>query len=149
MKSGINAVALFADDSREEVSGKESLIGIYPDSVEVPAIPGAIPKLVIYFRVHIPIEAKFNLISAKLRRPDGEENSLGEVTWENIVEPRQQSIKAGGTMVGLVLKAMISPFVFKEEGRFRAVVDIDGEEVICGSLDGKLVRSAPASEPEL
>lgn len=141
MTPRINAIALFADDIREEVGGKESLVGIYPDNIEVPGIPGALGKIVVYFRIHIPVEAKFELVTAKLRRPDGEEHPLGEVTWEFMAEPRQQSIDAGGSMVGLVLRAVVAPLVFKEEGRFRAIVDIDGEEILCGSLNGKLVQA--------
>jgi hypothetical protein len=45
---GVRAMGVFCDDIREEVQGMHSLVGIYPDNVNVPVVPRMMPKLGLY-----------------------------------------------------------------------------------------------------
>jgi hypothetical protein len=140
-----NVVGIFCEDVREEKTG-HTIIGIFPDNVEVPHMPGAIPKLGIYVRCHIDPIAETGEISLKLKFPNGEESALLAKFDEATVKKTQADTRARGTpLCGLVLIAVLGMVQLREPGRILAIVTISGEEVLAGSLNFGLDPNPPAT----
>src|SRR5688572_15722901 len=70
MAGSIQAIGFFCEDIRDEKSGQDTLIGILPDHLAVPAFPGMLPKLGIYVRIHLSLDANPKIIRVKLKQPD-------------------------------------------------------------------------------
>lgn len=64
------AHVLLCDDVREETSGKQTLVGVYNDSINIKTLPVLIPKL--YFRItYVAFDAKDERISFEVVSPSG------------------------------------------------------------------------------
>src|SRR5258708_7688413 len=90
-----NIVGLFCEDIPEEKTG-HTIIGIFPDNMNVAALPGALPKLGIYIRCHIDPRAKIKNLSAKLRFANGEEIPLASFD-EAAIKKTQAETRDKGT----------------------------------------------------
>ena len=69
MNSPYNVVGVFCDDIREEVNSRHTLIGIYPDNLYVPAVPGMLDRLSLYVRAHIVPALEVRELSMALEIP--------------------------------------------------------------------------------
>ena len=49
----ISVVALFCSDVRQEKGGTETIVGIFPDNVNLLTIPGAFAQMYVYVRMLI------------------------------------------------------------------------------------------------
>lgn len=131
----ISAVALFCDDIREEVSGAHSLIGVLGDNIVVPSFPGAVAKLGIYVRLHIPVDfsaCKFDII---LEYPNGTNIKVAEVN-EILVEKTIKDAKISGNRIaGIYSKLIASPFPVSEAGRIIVKIKYNGHEYVIGAIN--------------
>lgn len=128
-----NVVGLFCEDVREEKTG-HTVIGIFPDNMEVAQMPGAIPKLGLYVRCHVDPAADVGEVSLKLKFPDGGEVPLAKFD-EDAVKKTQADTRAKGTpLCGLVLIAVAGMVQLKQPGRLLAIVTIGGEEVLAAAI---------------
>jgi hypothetical protein len=129
-----SVIGLFCDDIRQEKSGQDTIIGVMPDSLAIPAAPGFLPKLCLYIRFRLSAEIKPKIITITLASPDSHENYSISIEQETISKAFSESKENGHPFVGLISRTTMSPFPIEIPGRFNIIVNIDDEEDICGSL---------------
>jgi hypothetical protein len=135
-----NIVGVFCEDIREEKTG-HTIIGIFPDNLEVPQMPGALPKLGIYVRCHLDPAADVGEVSLKMKFPDGQEVPLAKFD-EAAVKKTQADTRAKGTpLCGLVLIAVAGMVQLREPGRILAIVTIRDEEVLAAAIHFQLAAT--------
>jgi hypothetical protein len=141
-----SAIGLFCEDIREEKSGQDTIIGVMPDNMNVPTVPGALPKLALYLRILFDPAYDLGQINVKLVLPDNKEMPLG--SWDKAVV--EKAITDSQTnnipIVGLIFKAILAPFPVAAAGKFLAVVTANGVEYVSAVLNIEVV-SATASPP--
>lgn len=136
----ISAIALFCDDIREERSGAVTLIGIMPDNVEVPVIPGALPRVGVYIRVHLDPNAEPKPIDLFLAFSDGNQHQIGGFPIELIQKASADALSAGNPLAGLVANVIVSPFPAPQAGRALVTLSRSGETQVIGGLNFVLAR---------
>jgi hypothetical protein len=134
-------MGLFCEDIREEKSGIRTLVGILPDNVYVGNIPGFLPKLCIYFHIHLDSESNVSSIKARLKFPGAP--TIDVATFDALIEPTKADAKANGMpFAGFIATAAFVPTRVTQLGKIEAFVEVDGTEYICGALN--LVQAQPA-----
>jgi hypothetical protein len=131
----LSVICLFCDDVREEKSGTETLVGVLPDNLSIDKIPSAIPKLGMYFRIHLDPKFDPGRLTTKLKMEDGSVIELGEIDRSVLDRTRVEAEKHGAPITGLIFRAIASPFSVPFPGRVLAILDCDGEEYLAGSLN--------------
>lgn len=134
-----NAIGLFCEDVRQEAQ-TISLIGVLPDNVQLQVIPSAFPKLAIYLRAHVDPAMDIKSISAKLRFPDGVENRLSEFDPALIKATLDGCRKSGAPIAAFIISGVAAPMPIQMAGRISIIMQIDSDEVVCGTLN---IQAAP------
>ncbi len=134
-----NVVGLFCEDIREEKTGVHTLVGVFPDNLNVSELPGMMPKLCIYVRFHLDVNADVRSITAMLRFPTSEQ-SLGGFDPDLIKKTQEDSRKKGTPLAGLILKGISGPIKIPGPGRILAIAKVNDDEIVCGSLN---IQKAP------
>jgi len=131
----VSAVALFCDDIREEKSGAITLVGIMPDNVEVPSIPGALPRLAIYVRVHLKVELPPEPIEFFLTFTDGAQHKITEFSRELIETTTRDAVRGGNKLAGLFSNVLVATFPVPVPGRAFVTLKRGGEIEVIGGLN--------------
>src|SRR5260370_20549029 len=130
-----HAIGVFCEDIREEKSDLFSLIGIMQDNIKVNGIPGAIPKLGIYTRLHISPTLDVDEIKIKIRFADGQELEISTMDSTLIKKTQNDAINQKSPWAGLMNRAIAAPFFVQVPGRILLIVRLAEEELICGTLN--------------
>lgn len=132
----VSIVAMFCDDIREEKGETYTLVGILPDNVQVPAIPGAFPKLGLYVRAHIDLDLKpiVTDLIVNIRLPNGVEQELNKIP-KDVILTEMGNVKGGGTYVGLVTHAIAANFSIPTAGLVQVIGKFAGQDYICGHMN--------------
>lgn len=138
MSLPFDAVTLFAEDVREETQGTLSLIGILPDTLAVPGVPAALPKLAIYTRVHVPIDIVLESFAVVVRMLDGSEVDVGGFSSDLLTDTRALAQAEGKTFYGLIGHAIASPFPVPSIGTATAFIRYGEVEHIIGAVNFKV-----------
>ena len=143
-----NAVGIFCDDVREDKGG-HTIIGTLPDNMIVNTVPGTLPKLAIYIRIHLDPTAEIRAVSSKLRFPDNSEVPLSSFEAPQIKKLQADAREKGTPYVGIISMAVAALFQIPAAGRILAIAEINGEEIICAALniEEQPTSSATASAP--
>ena len=129
-------VGIFCDDIRQEAQNRVSLMGIWPDNLNVSQIPGALPRLGIYVRCHLNVDAKIKSFGLTIRFPCGETEVFPSDFNEERIQQAQDNSKAKGAMhAGLLFSAVMMNVQIKTAGRFELIASVDGQEIVCGALN--------------
>jgi hypothetical protein len=139
-----NIVGIFCEDVREEKTG-HTIIGIFPDNMNVPALPGALPKLGIYIRCHVDPSAEIKGLSAKLRSVDGEEIQLAAFDEAAIKKTQAETREKGTPLAGFIMIAVAMMVQVRQPGRMIAIVNVDDTEVIAASLNLQVDPTIPVA----
>jgi hypothetical protein len=138
-------IAFFCEDVREETSGTHTIVGVLPDNLNIGATPGMLPKLGVYVRIQMPLDANPQKIVVRIKVP-GELN-LELAKFDSLIEEAKTNARnIDMPFFGLIAKGTLSPLPIAAPGRIEAIVEIDGREHICGALN--LIQSpgpTPAS----
>ena len=129
-----SAITLFCDDIREEHMGMITLVGVYPNNVNVPSFPFVLPKLGIYTRILIDVNDALRKITIHISAPDGKIELSTEIDEESIAKSQMAAKDKGSPIVGIMAHAIAAPFVVKEAGQIKLIVNIEGVEYIGGVL---------------
>jgi hypothetical protein len=130
----LQAIALFCEDIRAEQSGQDTLIGVLPDNMQIGQTPGFIPKLGIYVRILLATDSSAQNIILKMALPDNQEMILGNL--EQLIEQaRSAAISNKMPYIGLIAKAVMSPFHDLTAGKITVIAHVDGVDYICGALN--------------
>ena len=131
----ISIVALFCSDIREERGGTETIVGVFPDNLRIPKVPGVFPKMCVYVRTHIRPELDVGAFFTRIIMPGGKELSRSEAKTQMVDEIREKARVKGAPYAGFISKFVVAPFRITEAGRIQAVVTIGGEDYVAGALN--------------
>jgi hypothetical protein len=134
----ISAIALFCFDAREEKGGTETLVGILPDNVNMPSFPGGFVQMTVYFRVHMNVTYRPMEIIARVILPDGSELNRYQMDQAALEKTREKAVKNGNTYMGLITRFTVAPLRIDEPGRIQALLNVDGTDIVAGSLNCQL-----------
>jgi hypothetical protein len=141
----VSVVALFCDDIRQEASGTVTIVGVYPDNVNVPKIPGGLLKLGIYVRIHLDPSFAPVPISTWLELPDGKELNRDEVDPKLVRDALSKASTSEAPYAGLIASFVIANFGITEPGRVKAMVQLGDQKIVAGALNVRVPRpDAPA-----
>jgi hypothetical protein len=139
----VAAVALFCDDVREERSGAITLVGVMPDNVEVPSVPGAFPRVAIYLRVHLDVDSEPKAMEVLLTFPDGNQHKIAEFSKEMVKMTQAEAASSGNKLAGFFGSAIASPFPVPSPGRAVVTLKRGDETQVIGGLN--FVLNPPSS----
>ena len=130
-----SAIGMFCEDIREEKNGQDILVGILPDSLTIAQTPSFIPKLGLYIRVHVRVDAPCHSLHSRLVNTDGTHIDFPPFDPSEIEKSFQGSLETGMTFTGLIMKAIMGPFPVPKVGIIRAYLSIDDEEFEAAALN--------------
>jgi hypothetical protein len=139
-----NIVGLFCEDIREEKFG-HTIIGIFPDNMNVSALPCALPKLGIYIRCHIDPLTEIGSISAKLKFADGEEIPLAEFNEAAVKKTQTETREKGTPLAGFIMIAVAMMVQVKQAGLISALVKIGDDEILATTLNIQIDPAIPSA----
>lgn len=129
---GVSVVAMFCEDIRDELRGTHSLIGILPDNMEIPAIPGILGRLSLYARIQIEESVLVKSLRLSMQVP-GQDVILGnDLDAAAIRELRKGTI---GPFSTILTRIVVAPLPINVSGRIKAILTVDGEDEIVGYLN--------------
>jgi uncharacterized protein DUF6941 len=141
MNNMMSAIAIFCSDVRQEKGGTETIVGVFPDSVNLPKIPGAFAQMYVYVRMHMRPSFRPSSIVTKLVLPDGTELDQSPMEPDLIERTREKAIASNSPYMGLIAKFAMVPMHITQEGRLQAIVSVDGEDHVVGALNCRLAPS--------
>ena len=140
--NNISVVALFCSDVRQEKGGTETIVGVFPDTVNVPTIPGAFAQMHIYVRMHMLPSFKPRQIITRIVQPDGSEFDRSEMDQVLVERTREKAIEKDSPYMGLIAKFTMVPMHIAHEGRLQVIVSVDDEDHVAGALNLRRVAKA-------
>lgn len=138
------ALAIYADDVREEVGNKQSLIGIYRDKMFLPGLPTVIPKLCVSVWVRTPGAKPFK--SLKIRLLANDEVLLEQPLPMTSVESSESDRVAADPIQMAQVVLLISPLKIERPTILRVRVLTEEEELKAGALSIELGEKAAVLE---
>lgn len=141
----VSVVGVFCDDIRQETAGTVTIVGVYPDNITVPLIPGVLPKLCGYVRMHLRPDFKPGRIVTRMLSPSGKELSASEAGVQLVDNMLKTARAEGKPYAGLVASFAVVQLQITEIGRLRLVVTIGEDEYIAAALN---VRVAPGQNKD-
>ena len=138
------AQTIFCESIREEKGGQDSLVGIMPDYVNIPSIPGAFGALSLYSRISFDPRNPPKEVSMKVVLPDGNEIPIA-IERELIAPAVKGSLESGHPLSTIVSRAATFGMPIAKLGHVICYAYIDGEEYVAGAIT---VKATPAKESE-
>src|SRR4051812_20991932 len=121
MMQTMSIVGLLCDDIREEKSGQDTLVGVMPDNLSVPAVPGALTKLHIYMRLNFDPEADLGVITTRLITPGQDDIPLGVIDEGVVKKARNEARGQSKPIAGVIAKTVVAPFPIIATGLMKGV----------------------------
>lgn len=137
----ISIIALFCSDARREVGGTETLVGVLPDTIKLPRLPGAFAQICIYVRMHLQPNFRAKEIITRVEMPDGSVFDKSAMSAD-LLESTIAKLQSGVPYSGMIVKFVVAPFQIAQEGRVQVIVAIDGRDHLVGALNCKLASNA-------
>lgn len=141
----ISCVALFCEDIREEKAGSTTLVGIMPDNVNLPGIPGTMLKLAVYLRMYMRPDFVPGQIITRIVMPDGSELAREEATAEVIEQSFRKATEAQNPYAGLIAKLLLIQVAIPQPGRMQVIVTAAGEDHVAGMINLRRTPETPAA----
>lgn len=146
-----STLALFCDDLREEASGQQSLMGIWPDYIklETPENTVATSRMAIYVRTMIPVDEKAEDLEVSLYAGDEVVLSIASIPAEFVAKTIDEARRGGVPNAGFINRMVASAFPFASQSTLLKVIARSGEqERIAGAASVKLIYLPnPSPEP--
>lgn len=140
MTHPLSVVGFFCEDIRDEQTGGETLIGVFPDNMVVPGVPGALPRAAVYVRINFDPTTPPAGGHIVMRWHDGTETVIGDITEALITQSRDGVVSSGLPIVGIKSKTILSPFVVPSAGRIDLVAKFGDAEHLCAILNVKVAE---------
>jgi hypothetical protein len=138
MKSKVHPsiLCLFCEDVRAEKSDTATIVGVFPDNIAVPSLPGAFGKLSLYVRGAFPLDKRPASFSVRLEFPwEPKVLNIGEVAADTIGTSFKQAKEQGNDAAGLIVWATLTGFPIRQAGRIKAIATIGKADWKIGSLN--------------
>lgn len=140
--NGINVIALFCEDIREERDQVLSVIGILPDNINIEPSVSATPsqgvvvvdsaprhlsKICVYVRINFDPDYEMPDIQMRLVFPDGVNIPVGAIGREVISKAKSQAKERGHPLAGVIGRLVMNKFDFSKSGvvKFEALIGED------------------------
>ncbi|HWK97361.1 MAG TPA: hypothetical protein VNR39_18235 [Pseudolabrys sp.] len=149
----VSASALFCEDIRREATGRETLIGVLPDTYNVKSLPMRMRRLAIYARIRIDVEhvdlkktiSISVLGSTGLEISGGEEGPVPAEVVAHGVERAKEMGLPYATIIGKI--RLDEPVSIPSGGTFKVYLHYADEQELCGLLNIRPRADASASPP--
>ncbi len=132
---------VFADDIRNEIGGKHSIIGVYNTVLSLDAAETLIPKLAISLNCYTDFENPFKQLFVMVMLDDAviSQNELPAQFLEKSFSENKKTLEGAGIPLSTQLyKATVNihlnPLVIKQNAILNVVVVADGVETKAGNL---------------
>lgn len=125
----IVAFSVFCEDVRHETNGLRTLVGVLGDSVAVPQLPGAFPKLAVFSRVSMPIARDVEEVTQSFVDPQGDEIGRYAVEPQLLEQSRQEAYANGNPVYGVSLDMRVTMLHVNSPGVYSVSVEVDGVKV--------------------
>ena len=130
-----SAVAIFAEDGRDEVGGTLSLIGIMPDNVAVASFPALLPRLHLYIRISYDPTDPPMTVSSGMRVND-DAPILTQAFDDAALRQSVADALTSGTRIGTIIARFGAINVqLHEPCLLNATITWNDEEYIVGNLN--------------
>ncbi len=136
-----SAITLFCEDVREEKSGMNTVVGIFPDNIEANKIPFSFAKLAVYTRLILDIDKEYRDISITLMQPGQEKRILTNVPPDLVAKSKEDARSQRAPIAGIISRTIMAGFKVETEGRIVVTVGVNGEEHISGTLNIRLKKT--------
>lgn len=132
---------LFADDIRNEIGGKHSIIGVYNTVLSLDTAETLIPKLAVSLNCHTDFDHPFKQLFIMIMLDDAviSQNELPAQFLEKSFSENKKMIEDAGVplstqMYKATANIHLNPLVIKQQAVLKVVVVADGEEINVGNL---------------
>lgn len=148
------ANTIFCDDIRQEVSGKMLVVGMYGESLVVPAFPVTLPTLCAVITIATPVKQPFKQLAVRLHLDDGliaemivQGGDLGQVAelspLDQQAEPVDTEDAARVWKSRMVVN--LSPFMIEKPGLLRVRIESESEIIPGGALRIEAIKPEEAA----
>lgn len=128
-------MGIFCEDIREEIASTQTIVGVFPDNLNIPHVPIGLPKLCLYIRIAVDPFIDIDPMTIWLVTPDGQEQQVSAID-PSLVASTQAIVRASGTpMATLISRVIAAGFPVVAFGRLRAVLRTKDEEIVCATLN--------------
>lgn len=129
---------IYCDDVRQEVSGKQSFMGVYNSDMLLPSFPVTLPKLCVQVSIRFPIDtaAKKAVVRitngdetmAEIPIPEGELQKMSKAILENDESPSEV------IFLGVAVHLQFTPLQLNQRTKIRTYAVVDDVEIKGNSL---------------
>jgi hypothetical protein len=145
--SPISASGFFCDDVRTEVNGLHTIVGIYPDKVALPNIPGLFQILWLYIRVHLDPELDPGSMKVFLTLPNGNEIHVSDVDPDMIAEVQKNARDEASPFAGVLLRFRFGDFQIQQPGRLTVILRTEHQgDLVAATLFTEIMAADPSAE---
>lgn len=128
-------MGVFCEDIRGEVSGTDTVVGIFPDNISAPGLPVVFPKFALYTRINIDPAAAYAPIQIKVLGKDGSVIMSNSIEEGLILRTMEDAKNTGAPFAGIISRMLVVNFSANAEGRILAVAKIGDEEFSYASMN--------------
>lgn len=139
---GVQAFALFCDSVRDEKTSTQTIVGVYPDNLNVAKVPAVIARLAIYIRIMVDPDIDPDSMALWVVFPDGAERNVQTIEPDVISTARTKARENEMPYAGLLTNITFPNFPIMQFGRVKVLLRAGEEEIVCGALT---FVEAPAS----
>ncbi|MBN8728233.1 MAG: hypothetical protein J0H15_11115 [Xanthomonadales bacterium] len=130
--------AIFCDDIRQEAGAKQTLVGIYRDQLQLPAIPVVLPRLCVVVDVVTPVTQPFDhlVIQASLGEQQIARAELAASDLRSLRETASRLRESSGPEARITFSAnfVFSPLQIDHATLLGVRVDTGAEELRANAL---------------
>lgn len=132
-----NIIALFCEDIREEKNELITLVGIYPDNVNVAPLQGmlvpegsgrVIARLFVYLRFHFDFDADLPPYAVRIVAPGDHVTHLGNIDASVVSKAKGDAKSKGLAFAGVTLRAGLLNFGIMQPGLMKLEIQ-HGDEI--------------------
>jgi hypothetical protein len=113
-------------------------VGILPDIVNMPSFPAGFVQMTVYFRVHMSVTCRPMEVVMRVVLPDGSELNRYRIDQDRLETTRERAAKNENPYMGLITRFTVAPLRIDKPGRIQAILNIDGTDVVAGTLNCQL-----------
>lgn len=125
------AYAIYCDDVRFEVNGKTSLIGVYADTMYIPAFPAHLSKLCAVVTAITPSDQPFKDFAIKATYNG---TTLGEMAVTAGQMEAQVNAEPTAPIKSVNAQLIFSPIALPAPGSIEITFTSEGQDIQCNAL---------------
>lgn len=147
--NGRGAFAIYCDDLRQEVSGKQTYVGVYEGAMYLPELPFVLPQLFVVAKVWTTVDRPFKKLVFRIILNDeviGEDTLDVESAHAAWIEGNSKLHKPVDSSARILVSRIVrfAPLVIQAEGGMRIRIETEDGEFRAGGL---AIGIAPRTDP--